>query len=73
MKLQCNASAEKNDEFDHVPGREAEVRGRKMRPMRELFEGTRATRLLCFHHAADAVERSAYSNQQESTWPEAAS
>lgn len=42
-------------------------------PVRELFEGTRATRLLCFHQTADAVERWAYSNQQESTWPEAAS
>lgn len=36
-------------------------------PMRELFEGTRATRLLCFHRAADAVEGSAYSNQQDAT------
>ncbi len=39
-------------------------------PVRELFEETRATGFLCLHQA---VEGSAYSNQQESTWPEAAS
>ncbi len=42
-------------------------------PVRELFEETRATGFLCFHQAVEAVEGSAYSNQQESTWPEAAS
>ena len=42
-------------------------------PVRELFEGTRGTRLLCFHQEAVAFERWAYWNQQESTWPEAAS